>query len=126
MSCDIGFLSCFTDRRARVGERVYIGPAVNMGVVTLGDGALVGTRASILSGANQHRFGADGKLTPYERDTRRRTQVGAETWIGEAAVVMADVGGRCIVAAGSVVSSPVPEGCIVGGNPARFVGKSIT
>jgi maltose O-acetyltransferase len=37
---------------------------------------------------------------------------------------MADVGSRCIVAAGSVVASVVPDGCKVGGNPARFIGKT--
>jgi acetyltransferase-like isoleucine patch superfamily enzyme len=124
LSCDVGFLSYFTDRRVRVGERVYIGTAVSMGAAVLGDGALIGSRASVLTGAHQHRFEPDGKLTPFERDAQRRTRVGEETWIGEAAVVMADVGSRCIVAAGSVVSSPVTDGCIVGGNPARFVGRS--
>jgi maltose O-acetyltransferase len=35
------------------------------------------------------------------------------------------VGSRSIVAAGSVVSRTVPDACIVGGNPARFVGRSL-
>jgi maltose O-acetyltransferase len=37
---------------------------------------------------------------------------------------MADVGSHCVVAAGSVISSPLPDGCIAGGNPARFIGKT--
>jgi acetyltransferase-like isoleucine patch superfamily enzyme len=124
LNCDIGFLSYFTDRRVTVGQHVYIGPACSIGPASIGDGALIGSRASILSGAYQHQFGPDGKLTPFEPAAQPRARVGADTWIGEAAVLMADVGSRCIVAAGSVVASPVPDGCIVGGNPARFVGKS--
>jgi acetyltransferase-like isoleucine patch superfamily enzyme len=42
-------------------------------------------------------------------------------WIGEAAVVMADIGRSSTVAAGAVVSSCVPPGIVVAGNPARFV-----
>ena len=51
--------------------------------------------------------------------------VGSQTWIGEAAVVMADVGSQCIVAAGSVVASRVADRSIVAGNPCRYVGRSI-
>jgi virginiamycin A acetyltransferase len=124
LSCDIGFMSYFSDRRARVGPRVYIGFGVSIGEATLGEGCLIGSRVSILNGGRQHTLGPDGKLTPFDRRTARRIHVGAETWIGEAAVLMADVGSRCIVAAGSVVSTAVPDNRIVGGNPARFIGKT--
>ena len=33
------------------------------------------------------------------------------------------IGPNAIVAAGSVVTKDVPEGCIVGGNPAKVIGK---
>lgn len=33
------------------------------------------------------------------------------------------IGPNAIVAAGSVVTKDVPEGCVVGGNPARVIGK---
>jgi serine acetyltransferase len=38
-------------------------------------------------------------------------------------VIMADVGPRCMVAAGAVVAAPLPEGVMVAGNPARFVRR---
>jgi len=123
LDCEIGFLACFVQRRARVGPRVFIGPAANLGAVTLGAGALIGSRASILNGGRQHEFLPDGRLTPCDPQSLPQVTIGEETWIGEAAVVMADVGSRSIVAAGSVVARPVPDRCIVGGNPARFVGK---
>jgi acetyltransferase-like isoleucine patch superfamily enzyme len=44
-----------------------------------------------------------------------------DAWIGEAALVVADVGPGAMVTAGAVVSTPVRGGIVVAGNPARFV-----
>jgi len=33
------------------------------------------------------------------------------------------IGPNAIVAAGSVVTKDVPEGCVVGGNPAKVIGN---
>jgi acetyltransferase-like isoleucine patch superfamily enzyme len=124
LSCELGFLTFFNDRRAEVGERVYVGSGVGMGLVCLGDGVLIGSRASLINGGGQHAYGPDGRLTPFQSSLAQPIRIGPETWIGEAAVVMADVGGHCIIGAAGVVSRPVPDGCIVAGNPARFIRRT--
>ena len=48
-------------------------------------------------------------------------RIGRGTWIGNNAVVMADVGEDAIVGAGAVVTKPVPARTIVGGVPARVI-----
>jgi acetyltransferase-like isoleucine patch superfamily enzyme len=53
-----------------------------------------------------------------------RVTVGANCWLGNSAVVMADVGDGSVVGAGSVVVKPVPPGCVAAGNPAA-VKRSI-
>jgi acetyltransferase-like isoleucine patch superfamily enzyme len=53
----------------------------------------------------------------------RRVEIGARSWIGERAVVMADIGSGAMVAAGAVVGSAVPAHVMVAGNPARFVRR---
>jgi acetyltransferase-like isoleucine patch superfamily enzyme len=123
LTCQICFLSYFTQRAAEVGEQVYVGARTSIGIATIGNGTLIGSRVSILNGGRQHEFGPDGKLTPCAPSSLPRVHIGEETWIGEGALLMADIGSRCIVATGSVVSSPVPDGIIVGGNPARLIGR---
>lgn len=126
LSCDIGFLSYFNDRRSEIGPRVYVGSGTSIGLVTLGEGCLIGSRASLINGGDQHRFSLDGRLTPFDPLSVQRVHIGSNSWIGEGAIVMADVGSRCIVAAGGVVTQPVPDSCVVGGIPARFIRKSNT
>lgn len=125
LDCEIGFLTTFTQRRTRIGSRVYIGSRASLGAVTLRAGALIGSRASIINGGKQHSFDANGRLTPCDPRTLQQIEIGEETWVGEAAVLLANVGSRCIVAAGSVVSNPLPDRCIVGGNPARFISRVV-
>lgn len=120
-NCEIGFLSWFSSRHARIGARVYIGPQSVIGDAVIGEGSLIATRVSILSGRNQHAHGPDGSLIPFSRDRAAWVTIGRDTWIGEGAIVMADVGDRCIVASGAVVTAPVESGHVVGGNPARVI-----
>jgi virginiamycin A acetyltransferase len=43
--------------------------------------------------------------------------------VGEGAIIMADVGSRCIVSAGAVVIKPAPDASVLGGNPARVLAR---
>lgn len=121
--CEIGFLSWFSSRHARIGARAYIGPLSVIGDAEIGEGSLIATRVSVLSGKNQHAHGPDGSLISFSRDRAVLVTIGRDTWIGEGAIVMADVGNRCIVASGAVVTSPVGDGQLVGGNPARVIRR---
>ena len=92
-----------------------------IGIATLERGTLIGTRVGILNGGYQHERLADGTLTPFAPAHVCRTHIGEHSWIGEAAIVMADVGARCVVGAGSIVHRPVRDDTIVAGNPARLI-----
>lgn len=121
--CHIGFGALFAHRDSRVASDVYIGNYTLLGKVNLQKGCLVGSRASILSGQNQHRFSTAGKWLPSNLEDFIQINIGEYAWIGEAAVIMADVGKGTAVSAGSVVSNVLPEYVVVAGNPARFVRK---
>jgi serine acetyltransferase len=34
------------------------------------------------------------------------------------------IGERCVIGGGSVVTKSVPDGCMVAGNPAKYIGKT--
>lgn len=119
----IGFGALFTHRRGVVEDEVYIGPYALVGSARLRRGCLIGSRASVLSGGELHELDEHGTWTPFDPSRMRQIQVGEHAWIGEGAIIMADIGGGSSIAAGTVVSNPVPARVAMAGNPARFVRR---
>lgn len=117
----IGFGSVVSHRTTEIGPNVYIGSYALIGSSRIGVACLIGSRVSLLSGGWLHTRDLHGMWTPTEHSKMQQIVIGDHVWIGEGAVVMADVGAGAMVAAGSVVSSDVKPDVIVGGNPARFV-----
>ena len=48
-------------------------------------------------------------------------RIGEGTWVGSAAVIMADVGKHSVIGAGAVVTEPLPDYVIAGGVPAQII-----
>ena len=117
----IGFGAIFTHRRAEVEEDVYIGPYALIGSASLRKGCLIGSRASLLSGGALHALDDQGRWKPSDFARSIQIEVGEHAWIGEGAIIIASVGSGAMIAAGSVVASPVPDSVQMAGNPARFV-----
>ncbi len=116
----VGFGSVLVNWPAKLGEHVTIGSYCILGHADIGPGVQMASRVSIPSGKRQH-LDDSGRLTKelhYETVT-----IGEGCWIGEGAIVMADIAPYSIVSAGAVVVDPVPEYSIVGGNPARIIGQ---
>lgn len=120
--CCISYGTILSKRGARIGRGVYIGTGCTIGLVTLEDDVLIASNVDILSGSGQHRF-EDPSLPVREQGGEfTRVTIGADTWIGNRVVVMADVGSQCVVGAGSVVTKPIPERSLAVGAPAKVVG----
>jgi acetyltransferase-like isoleucine patch superfamily enzyme len=122
-SVTIGFGALFSRQNAIMEAGAYVGSYALVGSAWIGENTLIGSRASLLSGGRQHEWLPTGRWSGVDEHRLRRLVIGANTWIGEGAIIMADVGEGCMVAAGAVVSSPVPPGVMVAGNPARFVRR---
>lgn len=117
----ITFGAVFSHPDASVGKNVYIGAFCCLGEIALEDDVLVGSHVSIANGGRQH--GIDRLDIPVREQLGEwpRITIGTDTWIGDRAVVLADVGRHCVVAAGAVVTSAAPDYAIVAGVPARIL-----
>jgi virginiamycin A acetyltransferase len=117
----IQFGSFFAHPQARVGRLVYIGSYCVLGRTTIGDRTQIASQVQILSGKRQHARDLDGRMLGSDHGAFEHVTIGADCWIGAAAIVMADVGDGSTVGAGSVVLNPVPPGSVAVGSPARVV-----
>jgi UDP-3-O-[3-hydroxymyristoyl] glucosamine N-acyltransferase len=114
----VGFGSIFTHRGGALGTRASMGSYCVLGRAHIGAEVMMGSRVSIPSGKRQH-IDDEGKLT--SNSTFETVTVGARTWVGEGAIIVANIGSDCIVSAGAVVIKEMPGGVIIGGNPARII-----
>ena len=117
----ICFGTIFSRAGARIDERVYVGPGCYLGLVHLERDVLIGSGVHVTSGGQTH--GTDDVDRPVRDQPGRLAlvRIGAGTWIGSAAVIMADVGQNSIVGAGAVVTKPLPESVVAAGVPARVI-----
>jgi acetyltransferase-like isoleucine patch superfamily enzyme len=120
-SAAIEFGTIFSKVGASIDENVYIGPMCHIGLAHLERDVLVGAAVHIPSGRETH--GIDDLDVPIREQSGRMrlVTIGAGSWIGSAAIVMADVGPNSVVGAGSVVTRPLPGSMIAAGAPARVV-----
>jgi virginiamycin A acetyltransferase len=114
----ISFGTLIVNRHAAVGDRAFIGPYCVLGAVHVGAEARLASRVSVMSGRHHHGSAQAG-VTRGGASKREIVTIGEGAWVGEGAIVMANVGHDCIVGAGSVVTRDVPDGTTVVGNPAK-------
>ena len=120
-SVTIEFGTIFSKVGARLGENVYVGPGCHLGLVDIGRNVLLGAAVHVPSGPQTH--GTDDPSRPIREQPGelRVVRIAAGAWIGSAAIVLADVGRDSVVAAGAVVTKPVPERVVAGGVPAQVL-----
>jgi virginiamycin A acetyltransferase len=119
--CCLSFGTVFSHPTAEVGRNVYAGAYCCLGDVTLEDDVLLGSHVSVANGGAQH--GTDRLDIPVREQPGKwpRVTVGRDTWVGDRAVVLADVGRHCVIGAGSVVTRPIPDYAVAVGVPAKVV-----
>jgi len=107
------------------GEFCHVGPyAIIPPGVTLGNYVLIGPGLYIVG--NDHNFRIPGSPIIFSgRPYQRTTHIGDDCWIGARVTIMrgVNVGRGAIIGSGSVVTKDVPDYEIVGGVPAKFIGR---
>jgi acetyltransferase-like isoleucine patch superfamily enzyme len=117
----ISFGTIISHPTAEIGRNVYVGAYCCLGDVTLEDDVLLASCVSVANGVGQH--GTERLDIPIREQPGvwPRVTIGCDTWIGERATVLADVGRHCVIGAGSVVTEPIPDYAIAVGVPAKVV-----
>lgn len=117
----ISFGTLFSHPGVSLGDSVYIGNYCSIGDVSIEDDVLIASHVSIMNGCRQH--GTERLDTPMREQPGQyeAVTIGRDSWIGERATVAANIGRHCIIGAGALVLSPVPDFCIAVGVPARVI-----
>ena len=104
-----------------MSENVYIGPMCHIGLAHIERDVLVAAGVHIPSGPATHGTADIARPIREQAGTRQVVRIGAGSWIGSAAIVLADVGPNAVIGAGAVVTKAVPPAVIAAGVPAVVV-----
>lgn len=115
------FGAIVTKMQTRLGYFSGVGGRTTIGLADVGDYTIVSNNVSVLSGGRQHNFDNPDEGVIGDDDNYQRIKIGSHSFIGERAIVMADVGDRTIIGAGAVVVKNIPSYSIAVGNPAKVV-----
>lgn len=102
-----------------VGPGCLIDPGVEIGAYTM-------LAPGVKVVGNDHVFQRPGTAIIFSgRPPFKQTKIGRDVWVGANAVVISgtNIGDGAIVGAGSIVTRDVPPLTVVGGVPARVIGK---
>jgi len=117
----VEFGTLFSQPGAILDANVYVGPRCQLGFVHLERDVLLAANVQIPSGGKTHYFDDPSKPIRVQGGERRKVTIGEGAWIGTGAIILADVGKGTVVAAGAVVTKPLPDNVIAAGVPARVI-----
>jgi acetyltransferase-like isoleucine patch superfamily enzyme len=117
----VEFGTIFSQAGSRLERNAYVGPGCHLGLVHLEPDVLLAAGVHVPSGGRTHGTSRVSIPIRDQPGERRMIRIGRGSWIGSAAIVLADVGCDTVVAAGSVVTRPLPDRVVAGGVPARVL-----
>ncbi len=119
--CCLTFGTLLSHPTARIGDRVYVGAGCSLGDVELEDDVLLASHVSVMNGSQQHGIARLDVPIREQPGVFAPVRIGRDSWIGERAIIAADVGQHCVIGAGSVVTKPIPDYAIAVGVPAKVI-----
>jgi acetyltransferase-like isoleucine patch superfamily enzyme len=119
------FGTIFSRAGARLDENVYLGPGCHVGLVHLERDVRGGAGHHLPSGPDTHGIADPTRPIREQAGRPQLVTLGRGSWIGSGSVILADVGHDTVVAAGSVVTRPLPPLVVAAGVPARTLKSRV-
>ena len=115
------------DAKIEIGKHCYIGykfTVLTGANIKIGDNVLMASNVTITS--ENHGMDPESEI-PYMDQPLicKPVSIGDGTWIGQNVTILpgVDIGKKCVIAAGSVVTKSVPDYCVAAGVPAKVVKR---
>lgn len=125
MDTRISFGTMFPTPNVEIGSFVYIGPNCIVSDSIIEDDVMLGSNIQVINGKMTHNFTDIETPIRLQGGAKGVVRIGQDTWVGNSTIIMADLGRKCVVGAGSVVTKPIEAYCVAVGNPARIIRKRI-
>jgi acetyltransferase-like isoleucine patch superfamily enzyme len=119
----VDWMSVIKTANSRIGENVFIGPFCWIGWSDIGDNVLLGGQITVLTGSRHHNFDRADVPINQQGGTLSQIRIGADVWVGNGAIIMADIAPGSVVAAGAVVTKTFEPSSLLAGVPARFIRR---
>jgi acetyltransferase-like isoleucine patch superfamily enzyme len=122
---DVYFKLVSEDARLNVGDHTFLGRGCELDVaatLTIGAHTLIAPNVFITDHTHNH---ARDRALDEQGTSSAPVTIGDDVWLGAGAIVLhgVTIGNGAIVGAGAVVTTDVAAYAIVGGVPARVIGK---
>ncbi|MFW5872699.1 MAG: acyltransferase, partial [bacterium] len=104
----IDFGTFFPSSNMIIGNHVYIGAYCIISECVIEDDVIIGSGVH-LANKDMHHFSSLDKPIRLQGGKRQQIRIGKDSWLGNKAVIMADVGSQCVIGAGSGVVKPVED-----------------
>jgi acetyltransferase-like isoleucine patch superfamily enzyme len=117
----IMFGSHITKMETEIEPKVIIAGHTTVGLAKIGAETAIGNHVALISGRRQHNFDDPDQGLFAVEESFERINIGNNAFIGDHCTVMADIGERALVGAGSVVVKAIPAYSMAVGNPARVI-----
>ncbi len=114
----VGFGTILSSSALEIGDDVYMGRQCLIAQARIGDGAMLADQVRVISGRHGMRPGVPMRL---QASSYEPVEIGEDVWIGTGSTILAAIGAGAVVAAGTVVTKPVPGNVLAAGVPARVI-----
>lgn len=113
--------------KVKIGSNCYIAYNISIlagGNIIIGDKVLIAS--NVLISSENHGMSPESQIPYMDQPLScKDVEIGDGSWLGEKVCILpgVQIGKKCIVGAGSVVTKNVPDFCIAAGNPAKIIKK---